>query len=248
MISGSAYMMNGLFPLFAVQYGGLTKTQAGLIYGVSPVMALAGPGFGWLSDNVSRKLVLSVRSAANIVSSIVYLLVPSLAGVAVGRALDDLGKAAFKPAWGALMAQLSDLDRKRRARLFGYMSSGEDAGEAAGPIIGGLLATAGGYPLMLGARIAIAAVTEIYTVFVTHSLESDGRTVSGRETYRMRIAVPVRVVAALLVSFGAGWAVAEVRRSDRPAGAASDQPASDDGGNCSQDPTVGAIRRQLGDC
>jgi MFS family permease len=248
MISGSAYMMNGLFPIFAVEYGGLTPAQASLVYGVSPLMALAGPGFGWLSDNVSRKLVLSVRSVANIVSSIIYLLVPSLAGVVVGRALDDLGKAAFKPAWGALMAQLTEFDKKRRARLFGYMSSGEDAGEAAGPIVGGLLASAGGFPLLLGARIAVAAVTEVYTVFVTHSLESHGRTISGRETYRFRVAAPLRIAAALLVSFGAGWAVAEVRRSDRPAGAASDQPASDDGGRCSEDPTVGAIRRQLGDC
>jgi len=253
LISGSAYMMNGLFPVFAVEYAGLTKTEAALIYGISPVMSLAGPGFGWLADNVSRKLVLSVRSVANILSSVVYLLVPSLGGVIVGRATDDLGKAAFKPAWGALLAQLSNLDKKRRGQLFGFISSGEDAGEALGPIVAGALATLGGFQLMLAARIVIAAVTEVYTVLVTHSLESHGRTRTGRETYRVSIAVPVRVVLGLLVSFGAGWAVGQVQSDHSQASAKETTPAEPKPPEkatvrCSSDPTVAAIQKQLGEC
>jgi MFS family permease len=252
MVSGSAYMMNGLFPVFAVEYAGLSPAQASLVYGVSPIVALTGPGFGWLSDNVSRKLVLSVRSVANILSSIVYLLAPNFGGVAVGRGLDDLGKAAFKPAWGALMAQLSDYDRKRRARLFGYMSSGEDAGEAAGPVVAGVIASAWGFPVLLGVRIAIAAVTEVYAVFVTRSLESDNLTVKGRELFRLRVAVPARIALGLLVGFGAGWAVSDVRRSDSEA-----QPAPERRGGetterpppgCSSDPTLRAIQEQTGSC
>lgn len=254
LISGSAYMMNGLFPIFAVEYAGLTPAQASLIYAVSPIAALAGPGFGWLSDNFSRKLVLSVRSTANIVSSIVYLLAPSFAGVAVGRALDDLGKAAFKPAWGALMAQLSEFDKKRRARLFGYMSSGEDAGEAAGPMIAGVIASAWGFPVLLGVRIGVAAVTEVYTVFVTHGLESHGRTLTGRETYRIRVAVPIRIALGAIVGFGAGYAVQDVREPGglvEPAKTVSEEapaPAEEKKGRCSSDPTLRAIQEQTGGC
>jgi MFS family permease len=254
LISGSAYMMNGLFPVFAVEYAGLTPAQASLIYAVSPIAALAGPGFGWLSDNFSRKLVLSVRSTANILSSIVYLLAPSFAGVAVGRALDDLGKAAFKPAWGALMAQLSEFDKKRRARLFGYMSSGEDAGEAAGPMIAGVIASAWGFPVLLGVRIGVAAVTEVYTVFVTHGLESDGRTITGRETYRMRVAVPIRIALGAIVGFGAGYAVEDVRKPGglvEPAKTVSEEapaPPEEKQGRCSSDPTLRAIQEQTGGC
>jgi MFS family permease len=252
LISGSAYMMNGLFPVFAVEYAGLTPAQASLIYAVSPLAALAGPAFGWMSDNVSRKIVLSIRSIANILSSVVYLLAPSFGGVAVGRGLDDLGKAAFKPAWGALMAQLSDFDKKRRARLFGYMSSGEDAGEAAGPIIAGVIASAWGFPVLLGVRIGVAAITEVYTVLVTHGLESDGRTLSGRETYRLRIAVPVRIALGALVGFGAGWAVEDVRKPGglvEPARTVSEEaPPPDAKGRCSSDPTLRAIQEQTGGC
>ena len=256
LISGSAYMMNGLFPIFATEYAGLTDTQAGLIYAVSPIAALAGPGFGWLSDNVSRKLVLSVRSTANILSSIVYLVAPNVAGVAVGRGLDDLGKAAFKPAWGALMAQLSEFDKKRRARLFGYMSSGEDAGEAAGPIVAGVIAGAWGFPVLLGVRIGVAAVTEVYTVFVTHGLESHGRTITGRETYRIRVAVPIRIALGALVGFGAGYAVEDVRKpgglvepaKSETVGEERPAPAEEKKGRCSSDPTLRAIQEQTGGC
>ena len=252
LVNGSAYMINGLFPVFAVEYAGLTPAQTGLVYGVSPVMALAGPGFGWLSDNVSRKLVLSVRSVANIVSSVVYLLAPSFGGVAIGRGLDDLGKAAFTPAWGALVAQLSDFDKKRRARLFGYMSSGEDAGEAAGPIVAGLIASAWGFPVLLGVRIGVAAFTEVYTVLIAHGLESDGRTMTGRETYKLRVAVPIRLALGALVGFGAGWVVEDVRKPGglvEPARTVSEQaPAADEKGRCSSDPTLRAIQEQTGGC
>lgn len=178
LISGTAYMLSNLFPILAIEYAGLSEAQAGLVYSLSAVVVLAGPVFGWLSDNVSRKLVLSVRSAANILSSVIYLVAPTFAGMALGRAVDDLGKAAFRPAWGALMAHVSAYDRKRRARTMGYLSSGEDAGEVAGPIAAGLIWSTWGVPALLIVRIAVAVVAEIYTIVLAGSLgrpETDAR-------------------------------------------------------------------------
>jgi MFS family permease len=170
LISGTAYMLANLFPIFAVEYAGLTEAQAGLIYLVSIAAMLCAPVFGWLSDNVSRRLVLSVRGAANVVASIVYLVAPNFAGMAVGRAVDDLGKAAFRPAWGALMAHVAGFDRRRRARTMGSLSAGEDAGEVAGPILAGFLWSTWGVPVLLGVRIALAVVTEIYAIALSRSL------------------------------------------------------------------------------
>jgi MFS family permease len=170
LISGTAYMLANLFPILAVEYAGLSTAQAGLVYLIAPVVILTGPVFGWLSDNVSRKLVLSVRSVANVASSVLYLVAPNLAGVAVARAVDDLGKAAFRPAWGALMAHVAGFDRRRRARTMGSMSAGEDAGEVAGPILAGFLWSTWGVPVLLAVRIALAVVTELYTLAVTASL------------------------------------------------------------------------------
>jgi MFS family permease len=191
LISGTAYMLANLFPVFAVEYAGLTTAQTGLIYLIAPVVVLTGPVFGWLSDNVSRKLVLSVRSAANVGSSLIYLVAPSFTGLMAGHLVDDTGKAAFRPAWGALMAEVAGLDRRTRARTMGSMSAGEDAGEIAGPILAGFLWSTWGVPVLLAARIALAVLTEVATLFVTGSLGKAVAAPSRRRAPRRR-AVPDR--------------------------------------------------------
>ncbi len=71
LIAASAEMLNGLFPVLATEYAGLSQAQTGVIYAVSTcAIVFGGPAFGWLSDNVSRKLVLTVRGVANTLSSI----------------------------------------------------------------------------------------------------------------------------------------------------------------------------------
>jgi len=170
-ISGTGHMLGSLFPVLAVEYGGLSAGQAGLVYAFSALVALSGPAFGWISDNVSRSLVLQLRGVANVASSLLYLVAPGLAGFAAGRALDDAGKAAFKPAWGALMADVSSFDRSRRARTMGYMSAGEDAGEMAGPILAGALWSSFGAPVLLVTRIALSIAAEVYTVAVTAPIQ-----------------------------------------------------------------------------
>jgi MFS family permease len=174
-ISGTGHMLSTLFPVLAVEYAGLSAAQAGLLYSVSALIALLGPAFGWLSDNVSRRLVLQLRSVANVTSSALYLVAPGLAGFAAGKAVDDAGKAAFRPAWGALMAHVSSFDRRRRAQLMGYMSAGEDAGEMAGPVVAGALWGAFGAPVLLAVRMALAVGAEAYTVLMTRGLEDEPR-------------------------------------------------------------------------
>lgn len=254
MISLTAYMVGPLFPIIMVAYAGVSPDQAGLIYALSGCVALASPAFGWLSDNVSNKLVLSIRSVANIGSSVLYIVAPTLAGVAAGRVVDDLGKAAFKPAWGKLMADVSSLDKRRRARLMGSMSSGEDAGEALGPIVAGLIMNAWTIPAMFGVRIVLAAATEIYTVALTRK-----RAARERKPFlvaRIRAAIPAHAIAGLVIGLGAGIAVdrtnafapADSRAASPDAVVAGPHSPSAHAGGCSTDPTIRAIRKAIGRC
>ena len=171
LISGSAQMLRGLLPILATQYAGLSEAETGVIYTASTLAVLfAGPLFGWLSDDVSQKLVLMVRGIANTLSSILFMVFPTLAGIALGKAVDDVGKSAFKPAWGALMADVSNLDRKRRGRTIGFMSMGEDAGEIGGPIVAGFIWSIWGVPVVLAVRIVLALLTEIYATVLIRSM------------------------------------------------------------------------------
>jgi MFS family permease len=167
LVAGTAEMLSGLFPVIATEYAHLSKAQAGIIYTVSTLIAiLSGPVFGWLADHVSRKLTLLVRSVANTLSSLLYLIWPSYLGIGVARSIDDMGKAAFRPAWGALMAQISGVDRSNRARTMSWLSMGEDAGGVAAPVLAGFLWNTWGIAALMGARIVLAIVTEIYAVTI----------------------------------------------------------------------------------
>jgi len=171
LINGTAYMLGGLFPILATEYAGLSEAQTGMIYMASSAIILfSGPLFGWLADHVSHKLVLSLRSVANIASSIIYLVAPTLAGVLIGRAVDDLGKSAYRPAWGALMGKVSDFEPQRRARIMSWMTVGEDLGEILGPIFAGFLWSAYGIAVLLIGRAIIAAAVEVYAVWVSRQL------------------------------------------------------------------------------
>jgi MFS family permease len=182
MMNGTAQMLHGLFPLLATEYAGLGTAETGFIYLASTLVTLAaGPIFGWLSDHVSRELVLLVRSAANIFSSAVYLFAPGLAGVTVAKLTDDMGKAAFRPAWGAMMSSASSHDPRNRARRMGIMSLGEDAGDLLGPALAGFLWSTGGIGALMGVRIVLAASTEAYAIVVARRLNAAEDSIAANE-------------------------------------------------------------------
>jgi len=174
LATGTATMLGNLFPLLATQYAGLSEAEAGLVYLVSTLVILfAGPLFGWLSDNVSRKLVLSVRGLANGLSSVLYILFPHFWGVMAARIADDTGKAAYRPAWGELMARVANADQNRRARLMGYMGLAENVGETTGPLLAGFLWQTLGITAMLTVRAILAIITELYVLLVMKPFKAE---------------------------------------------------------------------------
>ncbi|TGO02618.1 hypothetical protein PN36_21800 [Candidatus Thiomargarita nelsonii] len=167
LLSGTATMLNILFPVLATEYAGLTEAQAGIMYAATTIaIILTGPIFGWLSDNVSQKLVLAIRGITNILSSLIYFLFPSFSGFTAGLIIDDMGKTAFRSAWGSLMAHLAQRDVKKRVRTMGYMGTSENAGEIIGPLLAGLLWNMYGVAVLLLTRVLLSVVVEIYTIFL----------------------------------------------------------------------------------
>ncbi|MFX0538780.1 MFS transporter [Ornithinimicrobium sp. Y1847] len=169
MATGTAYLMANLLPVLAVEYMGLTAAAAGSMYLVKSLVSLTGPVWGWVADRVSVNLVLGVRALGNTVSSLIWLLFPGYAGLLLGRLADDLGKAAFAPAWGAVMAGVSELDPSRRSRTLAWLSSAEDAGEMAGPVVAGVIWSTFGLPALLIFRALLALATEVYAARLARS-------------------------------------------------------------------------------
>jgi MFS family permease len=108
-----------------------------------------------------------------------------------------------------MMARLSNMDKRRRAQMFGFMTAGEDAGEIAAPVAAGFLVDLWSIPIMLGARIGLAAFTEVYTVVVSHRyLPAE----EGPTTFKMRLAVPVRLAAGIMLGFTSGWMTGDLQQ------------------------------------
>jgi MFS family permease len=195
LASGTANFMTNLLPVFAVEYAGLSAAAAGGIYLVTAAIALSGPLWGWLADRGNTQFVLGMRAVGNIVSSAVWLLWPSYAGLIVGKTADDIGKSAFRPAWGAMMADAAERNPRRRAATLSRLSAAEDLGEAAGPIAAGMIWTAWGIPAVLGVRIGLAVMTELYTVVIHRTVAQPADTGRAR-----RKTLPARRRAARLKS------------------------------------------------
>ena len=99
-----------------------------------------------------------------------FFFFPTFAGMAAGSVVDAMGKAAFRPAWGALMAQFSNPRPPPPRATMSYLSLGEGLGETLGPLLGGFLWSVKGVGVMLGVRVALAAVAEIYALIITRSV------------------------------------------------------------------------------
>jgi MFS family permease len=183
LASGTAYLMANLLPVLAVEYIGLSPAAAGSLYAITAVVALSGPVWGWLADHVSHRLVLSLRGAGNVVSSLVWLASPTFAGLVAGKVADDIGKAAFRPAWGAVMARVADADPRRRARIVSWLGASEDLGEVAGPVVAGLIWSVWGLPAVLVLRALLGVATEAYAVHL-------GRRAPHHDEAHERILIP----------------------------------------------------------
>ncbi len=167
LVAASAYMVHGIFPVLATEYVGLNEAQAGIIYSLSAVVfVVAGPVFGAITDRYGRVAGLAWRSLANIGSSILYMVAPSFAGLAAARALDDSGKAAFRPAWAAALAEIAAADRRRKGQRMGTLDAAGTAGEVIGPALAGILWQTGGIVALFGVRILIAAIAEVAAIRV----------------------------------------------------------------------------------
>ncbi len=162
LISASGSMLNLLFPLIALKYAGINEAALGTIYlAASVVVMVSGPFFGWLTDNLSGKAVMATRGVCNIASSLTIISYPSFAGMLVSAVLDDAGKAAFRSAWGSVLAKISVGNPSGRVATAGKLGLSENVGEVCGPIIGGLIWGLWGLPLVMVARIALAFSSEM---------------------------------------------------------------------------------------
>lgn len=158
----TAHLFHGLFQVYAAEVAGLSAGTIGAVYSLSIVtLLLVGPVAGWVADRFGTGPLAGVRGVANALSSMIFLAAPSLPGVVAGRVVDDAGKAAFRPAWGALVAGAARDAGPRGGRVAAGLDTALSLGEALGPLIAGLLWDTFGIAVFLTVRAVLGVGTEL---------------------------------------------------------------------------------------
>jgi eukaryotic-like serine/threonine-protein kinase len=170
-LTAPGYMVTGEFFTALTVKLQVTPGALGWIKLISETMVplLFGPFFGWLADRIGSGRVIALRSLANLVTSALFWYVPKFAGTAllglmigVARGIDEIGKAAFKPTWGAIAAKVSSFNLSNRSRTMGILEGGVDASDLLfPPLAGAMLQYLSLGPLML-VRAVLALVAEVY--------------------------------------------------------------------------------------
>jgi len=170
-LTAPGYMVTGqFFTLLAVKLG-VTAGALGWIKTVAETIVplLFGPFFGWLADRIGTGRVIALRSLANIVSSLLFWVTPwfatsALLGAVMGlaRGVDEIGKAAFKPTWGAIAAKISSFNLASRSRTMGILEAGVDASDLLFPQLAGVLLQYFSLGPLMAVRAALALAAEAY--------------------------------------------------------------------------------------
>ncbi len=172
VLTAPAYMITGEFFIILAVKLAVTAKALWWIKLVSEMFIplFFGPFFGWVADRVGAGKVIALRSISSIVTSVLFWGTSFYTGSAffgallgLARGLDEIGKAAFKPTWGAVAAKVSSFDLARRGRTMGILELGVDSSDLIFPQIAGLVFQRFGLPTLMVVRGILAVLAELYT-------------------------------------------------------------------------------------
>jgi MFS family permease len=155
------FLILPVFALYAEGLEGVTPVLIGLALGAYGfTMAMLQIPFGWLSDRIGRKPVITAGLLIFAIGSVVAALADSIWGVIIGRALQGAGAIA-----AAMMALLADLTREEvrtKAMAVVGMTIGASFTVAlmTGPLLGAWIGVDGIF--WLTALLALLGIAVLY--------------------------------------------------------------------------------------
>lgn len=135
---------------------------------------LLKPVFGSLADRIGPRPVLLGGLVAFTLASAAFVFAGNPGLVGVARFGQGAAAAAFSPAAGALVARLSP--QGRHGRAFGGYGAWKGLGYTLGPVLGGVLITLGGYPLLFGTLAVLALAVAAWATAAVPALPPLPRT------------------------------------------------------------------------
>jgi MFS family permease len=159
-IAGNMYGV--LLPLYLKELNA-SVVQVGLFFTLARIIPLALQILGgWISDTLGRLRSIALGSIAGVISYIGLILAPTWQWVLAGEGLASMTRSLVGPSFSAFIAEQSA--EESRARVFGITTSIFMLTIVLGPPLGGWLAGAYGFKIMLlcsGSLYTVATIIRI---------------------------------------------------------------------------------------
>jgi DHA1 family tetracycline resistance protein-like MFS transporter len=127
------------------------------------------PVFGAVVDRIGPRPVLLGGLLAFALASAAFVLAGDPGAVGLARFGQGASAAAFSPAAGAMVARLAP--KTRHGRAFGSYGAWKGLGYALGPVLGGVLITVGGFPLLFATLGGLALVVAGWALVAVPTVE-----------------------------------------------------------------------------
>ena len=165
-----------ILPLYAETFGA-TPFVAGLLFTSYAICQfIGGPILGALSDKHGRKPWLIFSQVGTVIGFIMMGAAPTLAILFAARIIDGLSGGNVVIA----QAYISDITQPQdRAKTFGLIGVAFGLGFIVGPMLGGILAHYGGYPLPAYVAAGISFVSIILTALILPETAQEKHRVEG---------------------------------------------------------------------
>jgi EmrB/QacA subfamily drug resistance transporter len=176
-------------PDIALQFGDPPGTVAQAVVASYLVAAivLQSPG-GKLGDRLGHRRVLTIGQVLVTAGAVLGMLAPVLGVLAAARVLMAAGGAAIVPATVALLR--IELPEQRRGRAFGLFGAVMSLAAGIGPVVGGELVRAFGWPSVFAVNLPVVAVSILLAATAGH----------GRDRAEPQVRRPFDLVGTVLLA------------------------------------------------
>jgi len=159
-----------LMPIYLTELGA-TVGQVGLTFTISSIAILALQIVGgWISDSIGRLRAIAIGSIGGIVGFVALLLAPTWQWMIVALAIYQFPFALVGPSFGAFLAENSS--EQNRGRVYGITDTVYGITGVLGPPLGGLLAGAYGFKMMLLAAAVFYTVAAAVRIWMASAWRS----------------------------------------------------------------------------
>lgn len=188
-----------LLPIYLTQLGA-SVGQVGLVFTLTSIVTLVLQVLGgWISDSIGRLRAIAIGSIGGVLGFLIMLLVPSWQWMLLALSVSQIPYALVAPSFSAFIAENSSAEN--RGRVYGLTETIFQVVGVIGPPLGGWLAGAYSFKMMLLCATLIYSAAAGLRIWMACTMRSGGEA-APRPLNLTSFRASARLIGSLLMGGG----------------------------------------------